>query len=411
MCLGIRSVTSRSASRPAACIAARLQDVEQTSLVPAWVKVLCPNATELDLGWDTLAPRPLHQPRPHLHLHELRWEHSWAPAGGSPVAAHVREQLAALPSLTSLTVHDLSWAGEEEEGEQQAGRLISSTVTRLELRIGGPVAGRREMLQRLPTQFPHLRQLGARIVTVEDDGLEALLRLPHLERLAVWNFSMQRSHAHRACLWAELEVAELDVGSFARLPLDTIPVCRCWGEVRPSTDAAAVVRVAQAVRRWCGMGRAGGNEWFISGKDAAALVTTLGPLLAALPTEQQRRVTISFWRDVTPQQVQQLGQHLPPSTATLHLNNYTLSPDAWAALLPSLPATVEELELGDVYPAPTEQQVLALCRAAVQPIRVVVSLSRWGAGLSERDLVRIRALLVGPEQQPSLVTLVGHLKS
>ncbi len=386
------------------------QGLEQTSLVPAWVKVLCPNATKLDLGGNTLAPHPLHQPTPHPHLQELRWVHRWDADDHPPLAEHVRQQLAALPSLTSLSLFDLDWAGGEEEDEQQARRLISRTVTRLNLRIGGPVVGMSEMLQRLPTQFPHLRQLDAAIVTVDDDGLEALLRLPHLEHLTVHAFSLQRSHAHRACLWADLSLAQLDVGSFACLPLDSIPACRCWWEVQPSTDAAAVARVAQAVSRWCGLRRAGENEWYISGKDVAALATTLGPLLAALPTEQQRRVTIHGVRDTTPQQVQQLGQQLPPGVTTLRLRHYTLSPDAWAALLPSLPATVEELRLGHTYPPLTEQQVVAVCQAAVRPIRVVVSLSRGGPDLSEQDLLRIRASLVGPEQGPSLVTLVEHLE-
>ncbi len=381
----------------------RLQALEQTSLVPVWVKVLCPNATKLDLGWDTLAPHPLPQPRPHPHLQHLRWDRRWGICADSPLAAHVREQLAALPSLTSLALHDLSWAGAEgEDGEQQAGRLASSTMTRLELSAHFNQEGSYDALLRLPTQFPNLRELDASYMTVEDDGLEALLRLPHLERLRVWGFSLQRSHAHRACSWVLVTVCELDVGSFARLPLDGIPVCSDWWLVRPSTDAAAVARVAQAVRRWGGPG-AGGNEWRISGSDVAALATTLGPLLVALPAQQQRRVIIPFLRDVTPQQVQHLGQHLPPSITTLRLDSCTLTLDAWAALLPSLPATVEELRLVFTFQPLMEQQVLALCQAAVRPIRVVVSPSRHEPRLSEQDLERMRASLVGP----GLVTLVG----
>ncbi len=405
-----RSVTSRSASRHVACIAARLQDVEQTALVPAWVKVLCPNAAELELGWDALAPHPLHQPRPHPHLQHLRWERTWDADQDPPLAEHVRQQLAALPSLTSLALRDLSWEGAEgEDGERQARRLISGTVTRLEFPHDSDMEGTSRALVRLPTQFPNLRELRAWDAFVDDDGLEALLRLPHLERLRVRGFDLQRSHAHRVCLWADLRVGQLDVGSFARLPLDGIPVCSDWWLVRPSADEAAVTRVAQAIRRWCGMG-GGMSRLDLSGEDVAALVTTLGPLLAALPAEQQRRVTIHDVRDATPQQVQQLGQRLPPTVAMLTLDSYTLAPDAWSALLPSLPATVEELRLRWIYPALTEQQVVTLCQAAVRPVTVVVHLSMGASGLSERDLERIRSLLTGPGPGPSLVTLVEHLE-
>ncbi len=98
------------------------------SLVPAWVKVLCPNATKLDLHFSDLAPHPLPQHRPHPHLQHLTWGQWWYL--DAPMVEHVRQQLAALPSLTSLSIWDLGWAGGAEEDEQQAGRLISGTVTR-----------------------------------------------------------------------------------------------------------------------------------------------------------------------------------------------------------------------------------------------------------------------------------------
>ncbi len=317
---------------------------------------------------------------------------------------HVREQLAALPNLTSLSLVDLSWAGGEEEDEQQAGRLISSTVTRLELTQADAWEDSSWVLQRLPTQFPNLRDLEALVLNVDDAGLDAFLRLPHLERLHVRGLQLRRSHAHMACRWADLKVTELDVGSFARLPLDGIQACSGWWTVRPSADAAAVARVAQAVRRWGCLGgcRTGSR---VRGHDAAALVTTLGPLLAALPAEQQRQVSIEDLWDATPQQVQQLGQQLPPGVTTLRLNRYKLVSDAWTALLPSLPATVAELRLEDTSSPDLKEHVVALCQAGVRPIRVVVPLSRSGPGVAEQDLERMRASLVGPDGLPSLVTL------
>ncbi len=381
-----------------------MQFLEQTSLVPAWAKVLCPNATKLDLGWDTLAPHPLPQPTPHPHLQHLEWSRLWFAGWDVPPAQHLCQQLAALPSLTSLSLCDLDWAGSDEE-EQQSQRLISSTTTRLEFVQEDELEDSFPTLQRVPTQFPCLRVLDAAFcVVVDDNGLEALLSMPHLERLRVRGFSLQRSHAHRAWPWVEFGVRELDVGSFTRLPLDGIPACSSWWRVQPSANAAAVARVALAIRRWGGL-RGAAHGLSISGEDVAALLTTLGPLLAALPAEQQRRVSIRDLRDTSPQQVQQLGQQLPAGVAILRLDSYALPLEAWPALLPGLPATVEELELGCTASASlTAQHVAALCQAAVRPIRVVMS--RYGH-LTEQDLERIRASLTGSDGQPGPVTLVG----
>ncbi len=369
-------------------------------MVPAWVKVLCPNATQLRLTDNTLATHPLPQPSGHPHLQQLRWDADWVLLG-SPPAEHVRQLLAALPSLTSLTIGAPSWAG----GEQQDGRLVSSTVTRLEL-TGAERDPTPQLLQRLPTQFPNLRELAAWNVTVDDAGLEALLRLPHLERLGVAEFTLQRSHSlpHERQL-ASLWVSALHVDSFARLPLAGIQACSGWGWVQPSAAAAAVAWVAQAIRRWGGRGVAG-DSLIIQGHDVPALLATLGPLLAVLPAEQQRDVTISGLRNATPQQLQQLGQQLPPGVATLRLDSYALAPDAWPALLPSLPATVEELRLQYNMSRFNEQHVLALCQAAVRPIRVgVVVHPNHAQGAFNEALQRVRSALPLGAAGPPLVTL------
>ncbi len=343
----------------------RSQDLEQTSLVPAWVKVLCPNATKVDLCGSTIAPQELHQP-------------ARAPAAAgvaSPVvrgprpapAEHVRQELATLPTLTSLGLADMAWAGEgegEDEQQQQAGRLVSSSVTRLALH---DLRLERRVLQRLPTQFPCLRVLAMGITLVHDDGLEALLQgLPHLQRLSLRIFGLKRSHAHVAWPWREVTVDELDVRSFARLPLDRIPSCGGWSTLWPSDDKDAVARVAQAVRRWGG-GGAETSDWAICGIHLDALLTTLGPLLAALTAQQQRHVTIHGMTDVSPQELERLGQQLPAGVASLRLTLGRLGTYSCRALLPNLPSSVRLLDL-DL----AEHQLLAVCGGAVRPITVVV---------------------------------------
>ncbi len=400
-------LTMASGHFPTQC----LQDLEQTSLVPAWVKVLCPNATKLDLGLSTLADPPLRQPLPHPHLQQLQWDRQSDLYDDPPLEEHMRQQLAALPSLTSLTLADLAWAQEEEEeeddddeeeGQQQAGRLMSCSVTRLELHA---LPEHASALQGLWTQFPCLRELSLDSATLDDDGLEALLQgVPAtMDRLSAGGFRLQRSHAHAAWPWPEVTVKELDVDSFARLPLDGIPACS-WQSVVPSSDAAAVARVAAAVKRWGGRW-SGPGVWWISGSDFKALLAALGPLVAALPAALQGRLRIRGLHDVTAERVQQLGQHLPASITTLTLTASCMAPDAWPAVLPSLPAGVTTLRLVHVYRL-TEEQVLALCQAAVRPVTVVVR--RQGRGhplaLREAELQDIRGRLAGA----GLVTLEGR---
>ncbi len=385
------------------------QGLEQGSLVPAWVKVLCPSVTKLHLHNDRLAAQPLHQPTALPHLQHLWWGRQWG--AQEQLAEHVRQQLAALPSLTSLTLGDLSWASQEwrededeEEHERRAGRLISGTVTRLDILEGhvGPWT-----LHHLLTRFPCLRELDLCSGTLDDDGLEALLLHglpPTLHRLVVTSFSLQRSHVRAAWPVQEVIVNTLDVDSFARLPLDGIQACT-WEVVQPSSDTAAVERVVQAIRRWGGRGCVT-RHWGcgVFGERFTALLTTLGPLLSALPAAQQL-LTIFGMQGVTADQLQQLGQSLPPGVATLVLLDCDLMPDAWPALLPSLPATVTVLYvLRQTIWAVEEEQVLALCEAAVRPITIKVPRDEfWNGAPSEEALERIRSRVAGV----GLVTLKG----
>ncbi len=386
------------------------QELEQTSLVPAWVKVLCPNVTKLDLSESTISPRPLHQAMPHQHLQQLEWQREHVPDDERPVAEHVRQQLAALPSLTSLALFDVPWA--QEEKEERARRLVSSSVTRLGLLRDLPEGPAVDSihLHRLPSQLPSLRELQASRFVVDDLGLGLMHRFAaHQPRLTARSINLKISHAHGPWPWRKVEVFELDVASFARLPLDRIQGCTVHEEVRPSADMAAVERVARAAMRWGGLeDEERGYRWHFLGADVPALLTTLGPMVAALPAEAGCHVTISGLQDTTPQQVQQLGQHLPASVKRLYLEQYALAPDAWPALLPSLPATVEELELGLLQPFVPEERVLALCQAAVRPVTVRVPTKGrlLTGGLAQEEIDRIRAALAGGGAQGGgLVTL------
>ncbi len=382
--------------------------------MPAWVKVLCPSVTELVLDSHSIGANSLIQPATkapmHLQSLDLHWPRDGAPNG--PAAEHVRQQLQALPSLTSLTLHNLEeWAGADE---QQARRLLSSTVTRLRLTASllreAPIRVEDVsplVLPRLPTQFPHLRELDCSAwplcLTVDDAGLEALLSLPDLRRVHVNSFSLQRSYTHRVLPWRDITIAALDVDSLARLPLDSIHACGDWGWVRPSADPAAVARLAAAVGRWGGRGRQG--ELSIEGSDVAALLTTLGPLVNALTAAEQDFMCIVHMPCAA---LPQLGQHLSASITTLclHLNcDGSCDVTCWSALLPSLPASVGKLLLWGRLPdadsaSEAEQWLLALCQAAVRPIRGVLV-----RGLRD-TMRRIRARLVEDAAgQAPLVTL------
>ncbi len=350
----------------ASLMASHLQGLWIAAPVPAWAKVLCPHATLLRITNSPFTEPLLHQARPHPHLRHLECETliRWLthPAG---LAEHVRQQLATLPRLTSLTVWD--WADQCSYVDgQPVRRLFSTTLTRLE--FWSEDNDHDEGLQGLSTRFPCLREFCApHSIILDDDGLAALLRLPHLERVHVRGVDLEQQHHHapHGWTWRELGVQQLDVASFARLPLDSIQAGRLLrnGTVEPSSDAASVARVAQAIQRWGGLSLDGRRDFIISAADLEALLMTLGPLVAALPAAQQQRLTIRDLRHATPPQVQHLGLQLPAGVTTLSLDwRYGEPPAAlWGVLLPSLPPTVEELRLGCRL-AFTE--VMALCQAA-----------------------------------------------
>ncbi len=283
----------------------------------------------------------------------------------APQAQHLQQQLAALPTLNRLQL---------EDSTSLADGLHSTSVTRLSFQRDGNDEATDGALQRVPAQFPNLVALHApECLALEDGGLEALLSMTSLRHVSVKKVLLARSHAPRACAWEELSLWTLDVDQLARLPLEGIQLLRWSGDdVDPSRDAQPVARVAAAVKRSGGL--SAGHIIRFSGWDAAALLTTLRPLLEALPAEEQHRVTIDGIREAaTAEVVRQLGQQLPPAVHTLRLSGWFWARNAWAAVLPSLPATVTRLEL-DWFRAPpqVEEQVLGVCAGAVRPITVSV---------------------------------------
>ncbi len=262
---------------------------------------------------------------------------------------HLHQQLAALPSLTTLTC----W-----EGRGLAAELHSTRVTRLcfEGDESAPT-----VVPRLRAQFPNLVELDASWCWAVRDGvLEALLGVRSLRRVRVRELELQRSHARRPCAWEELSLTVFSVDQVVLLPLEGIQRLRAHGEdFLPSRDAQAVARVAAAAKRGGGLGAVRFN-----GEDPAALLTTLRPLLEATGAEEAVvRALYTTKRRV----FKRLGQQLPPAVRTLSLERCCLPRKAWAAVLPRLPATVTCLKLSAM---PAEENVLALCAGAVRPITV-----------------------------------------
>ncbi len=375
--------------------------------MPAWLKVCCPNVSSLQMAECTLTPHLLNLPAPAAaavapaphhgsptpltcqHLQRIEMGGFTGQPGSAQWHQHIRHQLAALPSLTSLATRNEEW--------MQEPALVSTTLTSLEL----PAADNAQHVAHLAVQFPNLQRLGAGSLTLDDAGLEALLRLPHLERLSVRDLNLRHSHAHRTWVVRHLCVDTPDVGELAHLPLDGVQACvlRFGVRVTPSRDAQAVARVAAAVGRWGGLGTTGGGRVEVEGGDTAALLTTLGPLLTALPAAQRRSVSILSMRDASPATVQALGQQLPTSITAVDLWECTLQPEAWPVLLPSLPATVAKLSLRSSQ-APAEEQLVALCSAAVRP----VTLSAWYASAAMVGRVKERLAEMDREQLVTFLT-------
>ncbi len=365
-----------------------LQNLQQSALVPAWFRELCPSATYLQLVDTGLpkVPRPRPAPAPHHSLQTLVWEplrslHTSA----DPIRRHVRQQLAALPALTSLSARHLDWAARPA--------LISGSVTRLEL-FSSVDQHRPPPLVHLPTQFPNLRELdGPKYLMVHDDNdFHALLRLPHLRTLKLVGLSLWDSH--RGVPWPQhldLHIYCTLVDSFALLPLDHIAKCTLdQGAIVPTRDAARAERVAAAFRRWGAFPTRredGGVLLRFAGRDFAALLTSLPPFLKAAPPPRPATLDVSGATEtLSREKVRQLAALLTPNVRTLRFTGGEFAPGAWPALLPSLPPSVTTLQLDCVLPS--VEQLWSMCLGATRPVRVVIA----GPG-AEARVRRVLAVL------------------
>ncbi len=358
--------------------------------MPAWVRTLCPNVeslTVLDctlaahpervsatpaaagLAPPTLPAMPLPAPFTCGRLRDLKLLHGFvAGLADGPALDLVRRQLAALPSLASLT------AGVEDIMALDDGGVLSASVTT----ITAEHLSFRPSLPHVRTLFPALRAMDAVLLhAVGDVELEGLLRdMGHID-VHFQRFSLTQSFTHRAWPWPHLKVWQLDVYSFARLPLHNILSCRCKAEgslpsVQPSRDAQAVARVTEAIRRWGGLGTGRGDVLHVDAEDQGALLTTLGPLLAALPEGQRRHINLRSVRgEVAPDFLRRLGAALPPAVAQLSLRLWeaNVAPAAWRALHLSLPAMVEQV---DLYGLGLTEDLVDVARAATRRVTVRV---------------------------------------
>ncbi len=380
----------------------RTQWMRQTALVPAWLKDLCPNVARLTCQQcEIINPPVLPSPAPagqaYPPLQQLAWD-PLTPCTSEPaVAACVRQQLAALPGLTSLTLGDWQWADVEDDDDDDDDELpgrVSASVTAVQMPPGSDLRGGAPALQHVRRLFPSLQQLvPAGWIVMEWDGSMDLLQGPTLAdvvtggRLVLRGFDLEDSHEGEPWPWPHIEVKELDVDSFARLPLERVQSCvlgsSLWNHrVTPSADLQAVARVAQAVRRWGGAFLPGRMLTVDCGDEEAALAT-LGPLLQALDEGGGgglRTLKLGSMCGARGRFVQRLARLLPATVTSLRLSSESdetaMAAGSWPELLPNLPASVVDVDVGCVVPFEHKQEwgraaaLLALCTAAVRPVKV-----------------------------------------
>ncbi len=172
--------------------------------------------------FSTTAPAPSAPPGACRQLRRLRLDFT-SPLGdgNAPLVDHVRQQLAALPSLTSLDAECF----EIEALDQGDGGAVSTSLTRLVITYYRDPG----LPRRLATMFPALREL--RLVQPEncfdemvtDDALEEMLEhLGHVVDVAFSSFGLKGSFTHRAWPWPHLKgLRELDAWTRQG------PACRC----------------------------------------------------------------------------------------------------------------------------------------------------------------------------------------
>ncbi len=342
--------------------------------MPAWFRELCPSTAHLALVGVDLSTTPASRPAPtpHRSLQRLIWKPLPSlDTATALIRRHVRQQLAALPSLTSLTARDLDWAA--------GPALVSGSVTCLELYADFDERQSPPLLH-LPAQFPNLSDLdGWRYLVVRDADLRTLLTAPHLQTLGVSVVALQDSH--RGGPWPQrldLYVQTMHVDSFALLPLDRIAKCSIFdSRIMPSSDAARAARVAAAFGRWRTFraGRDGHVLLRFAGGNFPPLLTSLPPFLRAVLPEP---VTLDIVEasDLTLEWLRRLAPLLASHVRVLRFTSTSFTPSLWPRLLPSLPPSVATLELTTEsipwMPLMGLGQLRSLCLGAVRPIKVVV---------------------------------------
>ncbi len=382
--------------------------MELASLVPVWLTALCPGATNLRAPGVAVKP-PTHRTAASPPVNTSLTHIMWYPPPGTPVtpaaARHVREQLAALPSLTNAALPQELIMMEGEHGA--AGGPIHAGLTRLYCfkptagSLPSPAASGASLLARALALFPGVRELRTG-VTVDDAGLDALLgTLPgtaaaKLQLLKVSHFDLKLSHVQQPWPWPKLEVDTLHVDSFALLPLERISSCKAVYGVAPGGGAQEAARVAQALARWAETSREP-PELKATIKQPEAELPALWRLMAALPAERQRTLSIASLPRITSHVLSELALHLPSSVQRVDFWDYHASdPDVWGALLPSLPASVRELSLVSVREPMTFGRIHTLCCQAVRPIALEV----WGLQPLDAQMVRLSL----PEAVRCLIT-------
>ncbi len=374
-----------------------MQNMELESVVPRWLPTVCPNVTHLIVHQCDLRPEPCSATPPRAapappapapaatrlltRLEHVDWqggECSWSHAREGRELGHVRRQLAALPALGKLSTD--SWPTDVPFD-------VPASATLTELRVCGRAraAGAGEAaggsLRALATHFPRLAALHLPRTELGDAQFEQLLLLPALTRLECRALCLERAHGEaRGGRLAWLGVRAVGVDSLARLPPGALQGLRGADmhdrslRLLASEAPAAVHEVLAEMQRWPldGKGAAGGPrfrsvELDCSGCGPGALAANL-PLLAALRRAPMDDVGVVGAEDVTVEALQELGQAVRcGSLGVLKLTACSLAADAWAALLPSV-AGLWLLLLrwpdGCAAPAPTEEQLVDMCRHA-----------------------------------------------
>ncbi len=386
--------------------------------MPVWLPKLCPNVKHLHL-LSCAAAEPEQASWDFFEEEEEEDDASWDPeqrqeerlrqavaaaaecgalesitldgwgVGAAPAQELLRRQLEALPALRSIKVDIGSWDGE-------LAALVGRSVTHFESHDEGE-EGLFHGLAGLPAQFPSLREAILDCITLFDGDVDALFSIPTLKKLRCDGVRLERTRPSRAACSLEIfESYAFDVPSLALLPWASIQAVRAWierVEVKCSPSAATAAAVAAELRRTLQR-----RPWPVCTHDLNVHCRRSGSeaLVAHLPIIQllwpEHSLRLHDCEGLTAAALQQLGQHAPPDgereLGSLDLQDCSLAPDAWAALLPAAAAAGTGcVELHSTIPAPTAEQLVTMCKHATHSVHVVVVLPGSRAAKGSKALV------------------------